>query len=472
MSLTLTAYLAKVATGELDPKEVVLEYLQKIRTENADLFPFLRLHEKYIEDHLEEIITWPLKGAPIGIKDNMMLQGEISSCGSKMLEHYTAPYTATCVEKLIQAGALPVGKTNMDEFAMGSSTEHSAFWVTRNPYGKDRVPGWTSGGSAAAVAADLCLAALGSDTGGSIRQPAAFCGIVGLRPTYGRVSRYGVQSYASSFDQVGVLGKTAADVRLLLEVVAGYDERDSQSDKKADIKDFSTASPLQPSTIRIAVPNEAFSKGLDPRVEKLFREKLAALEKQGYQVDFVDLPILKQAIPVYYMLVAAEVTSNLAKFDGMRFGLQGQMSDFSSLPEYYAAMRSQGFGSEVKKRLLLGNYVVAHENYEKYYKKWYEARKFLRKEFTNIFQTYQIIATPTAPTPARKIGGQGDDPLMMYLQDFYTVTAPLAGLPAISLPMGTVTEEDGDLPVGIQLMGAKWKEGLLLDIAEGIEKKS
>jgi aspartyl-tRNA(Asn)/glutamyl-tRNA(Gln) amidotransferase subunit A len=319
------------------------------------------------------------------------------------------------------------------------------------------------------VAAGLCLGALGTDTGGSIRQPAALCGIVGLKPTYGRVSRYGVQSMASSFDQVGVLTQTVADARMLLEVIAGYDENDSQSDKKADEKDFSVASNRQPPDIRIAVPNESFTEALDPRVESLFREKLETLKTQGYQVEFVDFPILKQVAPMYYMLISAEVTSNLSRFDGMRFGLQKNMSEFSSLQEYYTAVRSEGFGNEVKKRMLLGNYVVTHENYEKYYLKGFKARKFLQQEFSKFFQQYHLIATPTTPTPAGKIGEKTSNALLMYLEDLYTVPANLAGVPAISIPMGMIKEGKETLPVGIQLMGPKRQEGLLLDIAEGIE---
>jgi aspartyl-tRNA(Asn)/glutamyl-tRNA(Gln) amidotransferase subunit A len=276
---------------------------------------------------------------------------------------------------------------------------------------------------------------------------------------------------ASSFDQVGVLTKTVADARLLLNVIAGYDENDSQSDKKADTKDFLVASKMLPSEIKIAIPNEAFTAALDPRVEKLFREKIAELKEQGYQVDFVDFPILKQVAPIYYMLISAEVTSNLSRFDGVRFGLQKSMADFSSLQEYYTAVRSEGFGNEVKKRMLLGNYVVMHENYEKYYKKGYQARRFLQQEFTKFFQQYHVILTPTTPTPAGKIGEKVNNSLLMYLEDLYTVPANLAGLPAISLPMGVVEEGNEKLPVGIQLMGPKWKEGLLLDIAEGIEEE-
>jgi aspartyl-tRNA(Asn)/glutamyl-tRNA(Gln) amidotransferase subunit A len=277
---------------------------------------------------------------------------------------------------------------------------------------------------------------------------------------------------ASSFDQVGTLTKTVADARLLLATIAGYDSNDVQTEKKSDEKGFLVASNRPASEIRIAVPNEAFNEALDTRVEKLFREKLEELKRLGYQVDRVDFPILQQVAPIYYLLISAEVTSNLSRFDGMRFGHQGSMSAFSSLQEYYTTMRKEGFGNEVKKRLLLGNYVVTHENYEKYYLKGYQARKYLQSEFSKFFQTYHVIATPATPTPAGKVGEKVHNSLLMYLEDLYTVPANLGGLPAISLPMGTITEDDGELPVGIQLMGPKWQEGLLLDIAEGIEYKS
>lgn len=472
MHLTLQQYLSWVESGLLNPKDVISHYLHKIKETNSDLFSFVRIHDTYVDNHRDTLSHLLLKGAPIGIKDNIMIKGEISSCGSKMLEQYIAPYSATCFLKLEQAGALALWKTNMDEFAMGSSTETSYFGRTKNPYGNNRIPGWSSWGSAAAVAGDLCLAALWTDTGWSIRQPAALCGIVWLKPTYGRVSRYGVQSMASSFDQVGTLTKTVADARILLDVISGYDESDAQSDKRADEKDFLKPSLMHPSEVRIAVPNEAFSEALDSRVEKLFREKIVELQSLGYQVEFVDFPILQQASPIYYMLISAEVTSNLSRFDGVRFWLQKPMSDFWSLQEYYTAIRSEGFGDEVKKRLLLWNYVVQHENYSTYYQRWYQARKFMKQEFEKFFETYHIILTPTTPTPAGKLDEKTNNSLLMYLEDMYTVPANLAGLPAISLPMGMVEEWDEQLPVGIQLMGAWWKEWLLLDIAELIEKKS
>ena len=470
MKLTIASYIQGIQKGQFTAKEVLEHYLQKIQTKNADLNAFIRIHKKRENSdiNLESKFLW---GLPLGVKDNILLQGEISSCGSKMLENYVAPYTATCLKKLEDQGAVFLGKTNMDEFAMGSSTETSYFWITKNPYGVDRIPGGSSGGSAAAVAADLCIAALGTDTGGSVRQPASHCGVVGLKPTYGRISRYGVQSMASSFDQVGTLTKTVEDARILLKVLSWYDENDSQSDKKADDITSLDAKTLEPSQIKIAVPNEVFGECLDPKVEQLFRNKISELQTLWFGVEFVDLPILKQVSPVYYTLISAEVTSNLSRFDGIRFGLQKNMEEYGSLDEYYRAVRTEGFGTEVKKRILLGNYVVKKENYETYFKKAYHAREYLKQEFAKFFEKYQVILMPTSPAPASKIGTKSKNSLLMYLEDLYTVSANLTWIPAISIPMGMVDDQGERLPVGMQLMG-KWREeGLLLDIAQKIEIK-
>ena len=471
MQLTIKGYLEWIEQGKFTTREVVEHYLQKIQEKDSDLWAFLRIHDKYLQEHLEQAQELPLHGLPIAVKDNILLQGEITSCASKMLENYVAPYTATCLKNLEEKGALFLGKTNMDEFAMGSSTENSAFKITKNPYGINRIPGWSSGGSAAAVAADLCIAALGTDTGGSIRQPAWLCGIVGMKPTYGMISRYGVQSMASSFDQVGTLTKTVADARILLSILAWYDKNDSQSNHQADHKEIFEQKEIDPKQIKIAVPNEVFGECLDKRVEKLFREQIESLKGQGFTVDFVDLPILKQVSPIYYALISAEVTSNLSRFDGMRFGLQKPMDEYASLEEYYRTIRTEGFGKEVKKRILLGNYVVKKENYETYFKKAYDARKYLKESFAHFFEEYQIILMPSSPTPAGKIGEKNNNSLLMYLEDLYTVSANLAGLPAISIPMGRVQEGEESLPVGMQLMGAWRNDGLLLNISEVIEEK-
>lgn len=469
-SLTLKSYLQQVEAGSLNPADVIKSYLNKATNDNDKLHAFIRLHPEYVEERLDDLKDSPLHWAPIWIKDNIMTQGYISSCGSKMLENYISPYSATCFKKLENEWWLMIGKTNMDEFAMGSSTEYSYFWITKNPNWINRIPWGSSGWSAAAVAWDLCLWALWTDTWWSIRQPAALCGIVWMKPTYGRVSRYGVQSMASSFDQVWVLTKTVADARILLNAISGYDMHDSQSNKKADIKNFESVD-LKENSIKIAVPNEAFTEALDPRVKELFLAKIEELRSHWYQVDYVDFPILKHVWAMYYLLISAEVTSNLWRFDWIRYWLQEDMQWISDLHDYYTKVRMEWFWNEVKKRILLGNYVVTKENYDKYYLRWYKARKVLQSEFTKFFQTYHAILTPTTPTPAWKIGEKTNNSLLMYLEDLYTVPANLAGLPAISIPMWKVEYCWDQLPVGIQLMGWKWQEWLLLSIAEKIETK-
>jgi len=469
-SLTLKSYLEQVEAGNLNPADVIKSYLDRATNDTDKLHAFVRLHPKYVEKNLANFKDFPLHWAPIWIKDNIMTQGYISSCGSKMLENYVAPYSATCFEKLEKAGWLMIWKTNMDEFAMGSSTEYSYFWPTKNPNWTDRIPWGSSGWSAAAVAGDLCLAALWTDTWGSIRQPAALCGIVGMKPTYGRVSRYGVQSMASSFDQVWVLTKTVADARILLNAISGYDMHDSQSNKKADNKNFESVD-LKESDIRIAIPNEAFNEALNPQIKELFLMKVEELKSLWYQIDYIDLPILKHISAIYYMLISAEVTSNLWRFDGIRYWLQEDMKWISDLHDYYTKVRMEWFWDEVKKRILLGNYVVTKTNYDKYYSRGYKARKLLQSEFVNFFKTYHAILTPTTPTPASKLWEKSNNSLLMYLEDMYTVTANLAWIPAISIPMWKVDDRWEQLPVGIQLMGWKRQEGLLLSIAEKIEMK-
>lgn len=467
-NLTLKSYIDWVENWSLNPEEVIKSYIEKSKKD--DLHAYVRLHSDYAEENLNKFKDLPLHGAPIGIKDNIMTKWYISSCSSKMLENYVAPYSATCFEKIEENWWLMLGKTNMDEFAMWSSTEYSAFWPTKNPYWENRIPGGSSGGSAAAVAWDLCLSALWTDTWGSIRQPAALCGIVWMKPTYGRVSRYWVQSMASSFDQVWVLTKTVEDARILLNVISWYDENDSQSKKKADLKDWNNIQ-LKESDIKIAVPNEAFNEALDPKIKELFLAKIEELKSHGYQVDYVDFPILKHVSAMYYLLISAEVTSNLSRFDGIRYWLQKDMNEFKSLQEYYTKIRMEWFWNEVKKRILLGNYVVTKENYDKYYLRGYKARKVLQSEFDKFFSTYHAILTPTTPTPAGKIGEKSSNPLQMYLEDMYTVTANLAWIPAISIPMWMVEDRWEKMPVGIQLMWWKWQERLLLNIAEKIENK-
>ena len=469
-NLTLKSYIQWVEEWKINATEVIKSYLDKATQDSDNLHAFVRLHPDYVNENSDDFKNLPLHWAPIWIKDNIMTKWYVSSVGSKMLENYVAPYSATCFKNLEEKWWLMIGKTNMDEFAMWSSTEYSAFWNTRNPNGTNRIPWGSSWWSAAAVAWDLCLAALWTDTWGSIRQPAALCGIVWLKPTYWRVSRYWVQSMASSFDQVWVVTKTVEDARIMLDAICGYDENDSQSNKKADKKDFDNLN-LKESDIKIAVPNEAFSEALDPRLKELFLAKIDELKSHWYTVDYVDLPILKHVSAIYYMLISAEVTSNLWRFDGIRFGLQEDMKWIKELHDYYTKIRMEWFWSEVKKRILLWNYVVTKENYEKYYLRWYKARKLLQSEFTKFYKNYHAIATPTTPTPAWKFWEKMSDPLLMYLEDMFTVTANLVWIPAISIPMWKVEDRWELLPVGIQLMWGKWQEGLLLSVAEKIEMK-
>ena len=469
-NLTLKSYIQQVENWILNPVDVVKSYLDKASHNYENLHAFVRLHPDYVEKNLNNFKNLPLHGAPIWIKDNIMTKGLISSCGSKMLENYVAPYSATCFEKLEQKWWLMIWKTNMDEFAMGSSTEYSAFWKTKNPHGTNRTPWGSSGGSAAAVAGNLCLAALWTDTWWSIRQPAALCGIVWLKPTYGRVSRYGVQSMASSFDQVWVFTITVADARIMLDVISWYDENDSKSNQKADNKDF-VESSIKESDIKIAVPNQAFTEALDEKIKDLFLAKIDELKSYWYHIDYVDFPLLEHVGAMYYMLIAAEITSNLWRFDGIRYGLQKDMKWITNLHEYYTKIRVEWFGNEVKKRILLGNYVINKENYEKYYKYWSKARKILQSEFTKFFTKYHTILTPTTPTPAGKFWEKSHNSLLMYLEDLYTVPANLAGLPAISIPMWNIEDRWDSMPVGIQLMWWKWQEWLILSIAEKIEIK-
>ena len=469
-SLTLKSYIQQVEEWKLNPSDVIKSYLDKATEDQDNLHAYVRLHPDYVIKNIDRFIDLPLHWAPIWIKDNIMTEWYISSVGSRMLENYISPYSATCFKKLEGKWWLMIWKTNMDEFAMWSSTEYSAFWNTKNPNWIDRIPGGSSWWSAAAVAWDLCLAALWTDTWGSIRQPAALCWIIWLKPTYGRVSRYGIQAMASSFEQVWVLSKTVEDARILLNIISWYDVNDSQSRKKADIKNFDDLN-LNESDINIAVPNEAINEALDSRIKDLFLAKIEELKSNWFKVDFVDLPILKHISAIYYMLISAEVTSNLWRFDWIRFWLQKDMRWIKDLHEYYTKIRMEGFWSEVKKRILLWNYVVTHENYEKYYLRWYKARKLLQSEFNNFFKKYHAIVTPTTPTPAWKFWEKMSDPLLMYLEDMYTVTANLVWIPAISVPMWKVEDRWETLPVWIQLMWWKWQEGVLLSIAEKIENK-
>ena len=406
----------------------------------------------------------PLLGIPIAIKDNMCTEGIKTTCASKILANFVPPYDATVVRKLKEAGMVLCGKPNMDEFAMGSSTENSGFFITKNPWDLERIPGGSSGGSAAAVAADECIGSLGSDTGGSIRQPASCCGVVGLKPTYGRVSRYGLVAFASSLDQIGPITKDVKDTALLMNVIAGHDPKDSTS---ADVSapDFTKALKKDVKGLKIGMPKEYFIEGMDPEVEKAIRDAVKTLEGLGAKVVEVSLPHSDYAVATYYILATSEASSNLARYDGVKYGFRAQGS--KDLLEMYMKSRSQGFGSEVKRRIMLGTYALSAGYYEAYYKKGQQARTLIKRDFDEAFKEVDVIATPTAPTAAFKIGEKSADPLQMYLSDIFTISVNLAGIPGMSLPCGFTK---GNLPIGLQLLGRHFNEEAIIHAAYAYEQ--
>jgi len=469
MNLTLKDY---ITSDTFKAQDVVKNYLETAKKLNADYFSFVRFHEDYMKAHLDQFASRPLKAAPIGIKDIILTQDYVTSCGSKMLEDYVSPYSATCFLNLEKNWGLMIGKTNMDEFAMWSTTETSYFWKTKNTHGKDRTPGWSSGWSAAAVASGACMAALWTDTGGSIRQPAARCWIVWMKPTYGMVSRYGVQSMASSLDQVGVLTTTVDDAEILLQAIAGFDPKDSQSDPRADefVNDKKNLDEKSVKKFKIGVPKEALWEGLDPQIKKLFLAAVEKLRASGIVVEDISLPMLVYSVPMYYTLMPAEVSTNLARFDGIKFGLQSDSMNADTIQKYYEQIRSAGFGEEAKRRILLGTFVLSSANYEGYYLKAQKAREELQAEFDTIFAKYDIILTPTVPEVAWKLGSRTDDPLKVYLADMYTIPANMWGLPAMSIPMGMVEDQGEQMPTGIQLMADKRTEKKLFGFGRYVEK--
>ena len=409
----------------------------------------------------------PLHGVPIALKDNIVVRGVPATAGSRILERYVSPFDATVAERLERAGAVIVGKTVCDEFAMGSSTENSAYGPSHNPWALDRAPGGSSGGSAVAVAAGMTPLALGSDTGGSIRQPAALCGIVGLKPTYGRVSRYGLIAFASSLDQIGPFARTVADAALCLEVISGADERDATAanQKVPPFASLAAAPEGDLRGVRVGVPERVLASGLDPAVRAAFDESVRVLARLGADVRPVDLPHSGLGIAVYYLVCTAEASSNLARYDGVRYGLRA--GDASSLDAMYDRTRSAGFGAEVKRRIMLGTYVLSAGYYDAYYLKAQQVRTLIRRDFDQAFATVDAVVMPTSPTPAFRLGERTADPLQMYLADVFTVTAPLAGLPAISVPCGF---SEAHLPIGLQLIGRAWDEAMLFRVAAAYEQ--
>ncbi|MDQ3040835.1 MAG: Asp-tRNA(Asn)/Glu-tRNA(Gln) amidotransferase subunit GatA [Acidobacteriota bacterium] len=444
--------------------EKTLDNAEKL---NGELNSFLKVERDYALQRAEETAASnqesSLKGMAIAVKDNICTRFSQTSCGSRILGNYRPQYNATAVERLLNAGAVIVGKTNMDEFAMGSSNENSAFGAVKNPWDTTRVPGGSSGGSAVAVASGVVRASLGSETGGSVRQPASFCGIVGLKPTYGRISRFGLVAFASSLDQIGIFGQTSKDVADVLGVIAGRDKHDATT---ADVEVPNYAAELSKNIEgkRIGVPRELFGEGLSDEVRNAVETAINNYKNLGAEIVDVQLPNSKYSIAVYYIIATAEASSNLARFDGVRYGSRAENAH--ELREMYMKTREEGFGAEVKRRIMLGTYVLSSGYYDAYYAKAQKVRTLLKQDFLNAFERCDAIITPTAPTTAFKIGEKSDDPLAMYLSDIYTASANLAGIPGISVPCGL--SKDG-LPIGLQLVGRHWSEAILLNLANAYE---
>jgi aspartyl-tRNA(Asn)/glutamyl-tRNA(Gln) amidotransferase subunit A len=456
---------------EISPVALTRDLLDRISVVDPKLHCYLTVDEpgalaqaQAAEQQLAAGQGTPLTGIPLALKDLIVTRGLRTTCASKYLEHYLPPYDATVAQKLRQAGAVILGKVNLDEFAMGSSTENSAFGVTRNPWNLDCIPGGSSGGSAAAVAADLCLAALGSDTGGSIRQPASHCGVVGLKPTYGRVSRYGLVAYASSLDQIGPLAKDVADCALLLQAIAGFDPLDSTS-APVPVPDYSQALHQGIQGLKIGVPQEYFLPGMEPAVDQAVRRALQQLAALGAELVDVSLPHTEYAVAVYYLLATAEASSNLARYDGVKYGYR--TPEARELMEMYTTTRARSLGAEVRRRIMLGTYALSAGYYEAYYRKASQVRTLIRRDFDQAFQTCQVVATPVAPTTAFRLGEKTADPLTMYLSDIFTISANLAGIPGLSLPCGFNPQ---GLPIGLQLLAPPFAEPTLLRTAHAFEQ--
>jgi aspartyl-tRNA(Asn)/glutamyl-tRNA(Gln) amidotransferase subunit A len=467
-SSTIAGLRKQLVSKEITPRDIVQDVAKAIEAENTTIGAYLsRNLEKALADADRADLSLPLGGIPIGIKDNMNVIGEPCTCGSKMLEKYVAPYDAGAIQKMRQAGGIPFGRLNMDEFAMGSGTENSALAITRNPHDLDRIPGGSSGGSAAAVAANLAIATLGSDTGGSIRQPAALCGCVGIKPTYGRISRYGLVAFASSLDQIGPVTKTVEDAALLLNYLCGKDPRDSTS-LNLDVPDFTVGLGQDIKGLRVGLPKEYFISGIHEGVSIKISEAIKKLESLGAIPVEISLPHTDVGVSTYYILAPAEASANLARFDGVRYG--HRTSDAKDLLEHYMKSREEGFGPEVKRRILLGTYVLSSGYYDAYYIKAQRARTLIRQDFEKAFEQVDVIVSPTSPTPAHRLGELKENPLAAYLEDIFTIPVNLAGLPAISVPCGTVSEGGKNLPVGLQIIGKPLDEVTVLRVADAFEK--
>jgi aspartyl-tRNA(Asn)/glutamyl-tRNA(Gln) amidotransferase subunit A len=468
---TLAALRVEIAEGCTTAADLAAGYYQRIEKINPRLNVYLSLTKERALEQAARIDALaakgdplpPLAGIPVGIKDVLVMKGAPATAGSNILKGYRPPYDATAVTRLEAAGAVLLGKINCDEFAMGSSNENSAYGPVRNPVDTERVPGGSSGGSAAAVAANMAVATLGTDTGGSIRQPASFCGVVGVLPTYGRVSRYGLIAFASSLDRVGPFAGNVRDAAALLSVIAGHDAHDATS-SPAPVEDYAAASDKPAEGLKIGVPDEYFAEGLDPEVRAAIEKGIDALKAAGCTIQRVSLPHTRYAIPTYYLVATAEASANLARFDGVRYGYRSPASD--TLSAMYSHSRDEGFGAEVKRRILLGTYALSAGYYEAYYLKAQQVRRLLAEEFLRAFADVDAIVTPTSPIPAFKLGEKSGDPLAMYLADIYTVTASLAGLCGVTVPCGSTS---AGLPVGMQVLGAHFRESTAFRVARAVE---
>ena len=473
IELTVHELQDKLKNKEITVKEITKAYIDRINEKEKDVQAFVTTLTEEATKNAEEIqnriengeIKGELAGIPIGIKDNICTKGIKTTCSSKMLENFVSPYDATVMEKINNENMINLGKLNMDEFAMGGSTEHSYFKKTRNPWNLNKVPGGSSGGSAAAVASNMVPWALGSDTGGSIRQPASFCGVVGLKPTYGLVSRYGLVAFASSLDQIGPITKDVQDAAMLLNLIAGHDEKDTTSSDVEKV-DYIKALKNDVKGLKIGVPKEFFGEGINEEVKENLQKAIETYKELGAEVEEFSLDIAKYALATYYIIACAEASSNLGRFDGIRYTYRTK--EFKNLKELYKKSRSEGFGPEVKRRIILGTYVLSSGYYDAYYKKAQQVRTLVMNEFNKAFEKYDVILTPTSPTVAFDIGSKTSKPLEMYLSDICTVSVNIAGLPAISVPCGV--DKEG-MPVGMQLIGNKFCEETILNTAYTFEQK-
>jgi aspartyl-tRNA(Asn)/glutamyl-tRNA(Gln) amidotransferase subunit A len=471
--LTLKELQDSFTRGDVSAEEIARAYFLRLSVVESKVHAYVTVNDKEsilvqakgIDDELKSWRkTMPLMAMPIAIKDNICTSDLPTTCGSKILGNFQPPYDASVITKFREHRFFPIGKTNLDEFGMGSSTEHSAFGPSRNPWKLDHVPGGSSGGSAAAVAADECAAALGTDTGGSIRQPAACCGVVGLKPTYGRVSRYGLIAFASSLDQIGPITKDVYDAAMMLNVLAGQDPMDSTS-ADMPVPDFTRAFKKKDvKKLKLGVPKEFFAEGLDPEVEGAVRQAIEEFDQLGGKIQEVSLPHTGVAVATYYIVATAEASSNLARYDGVKFGIRAK--DSQDLLEMYRTTRQEGFGQEVKRRVMLGTYALSSGYYDAYYSKAQAVRTLIKQDFDQVFEEVDLLVTPVMPTPAFRLGEKIEDPLQMYLSDLYTISASLAGIPAISIPCGF---SQNGLPIGLQIMGRPFEEETVLRAARAYE---